>query len=231
MQVSQSFRGFVQPFAEVIDMQVDTLNFPAFRNANVEFYFIEQEFNEDGSPIPFKQVLELEEFPSVPAWVEVWRDGFRLVNTSTDFGKTFEFYEVRRNRIFFKEDVIGRYKIICDRFFGLELPEANYIRINNEQGAKTPATKPGQALVAQLCEPVVVSEPRNGYVRLTDDRKSLVFVPDLDFEGYDSFSYVIMSERGQVSSPKCVYITVGKPGDKKDETPVVTPTPTPKTGG
>lgn len=60
-------------------------------------------------------------------------------------------------------------------------------------------------------EPVVLNQPNFGYVRLSADRKRMVYVPFPNFEGSDSFSYTLMTQRGQAGMPKCVYIDVTPP--------------------
>ena len=226
MQVSQSFRGFVQPFADVFDITVQSITEPVFRNARVQFFLVGPTILPSGEEIVDIDTLQLDFLPSAHEWVEVWYNGFRLINSTTDFGQTRAHYVHRNNRLLFNEPFVGRVKIICDGYFGYEMPPENYIHINNEQGARTKNTVAGQALVAQFCEPIVVGEPRNGFARLTDDRKSIVYVPDLDFVGYDSFSYAIVGERGQVSTPKCVFVTVGEPEKEETEEPAEPNEPT-----
>jgi hypothetical protein len=213
MQVSQSFRGFVSPYAEVHDLEVNYITSPMPRNANVQFFNLTEPTS----------ILELDFLPPAHNWVEVWLDGFRQVNTTFDFGKTYSIYQVRRHRIFFNEPVVGKVKVVCDTFFGDELDPANYVHIKNEQGIENKVPAPGQVFVAQNCEPIIVGAPRHGFARVTDDRKSMVYVPDLNFFGYDSFSYVVMAERGQLSAPKCVYVTIVGPEPKPEEGDPTTP--------
>lgn len=57
-------------------------------------------------------------------------------------------------------------------------------------------------------EPVVLSQPNFGYVRLTADRTKMVYVPFPNFSGQDSFAYTLMTQHGQIGMPKCVYVEV-----------------------
>ena len=81
MQVSQSFRGFVQPFAGVFDIEVKYVNVPVPRNHRVQFFMLESPTN----------MIELDFTPAAYNWVELWHDGFRMINYSTDFDRTFQF--------------------------------------------------------------------------------------------------------------------------------------------
>jgi lysophospholipase L1-like esterase len=61
---------------------------------------------------------------------------------------------------------------------------------------------------AHYAEPVVVSPPEHGTVRLTTDRKSFAYTPHAGFVGLDSFTYTLLSQHGQQGSPRAVYIEV-----------------------
>ena len=62
--------------------------------------------------------------------------------------------------------------------------------------------------VGKYSEPIVISQPQHGYVRITSDRKKFAYVPFPDYEGLDSFTYTLMTQTGQIGPPKCVYINV-----------------------
>jgi len=62
--------------------------------------------------------------------------------------------------------------------------------------------------VSLYCEPVVLTQPYNGYARLSADRRSIVYVPNFQFVGQDTFSWATITQHGQVSEPQCVYIKV-----------------------
>lgn len=207
MSVSLTNTRFVQTFANVIDFACPKLDINIPRNARVTY------INVDPEAPNFKPVygIYMDEPPYNPAWVEVWHDGFRMLNTTLDFGKTFTSYNVEGRLINFKEPIMdGLIKTYSDGAFNYDLPEYT-IAVNNIQGAATKNTVDGRMLAGYFCEPVILMEPRRGYVRLSDDRHSLIFIPEMGWEGYDSFSYVMVNDRGQASEPKCIFITVGKP--------------------
>ena len=90
------------------------------------------------------------------------------------------------------------------------LPDAYYINVTNVQGAKTVGLNPGDLYAGTFCEPMILSLPTNGFVRLTDDHLSLVYVPNQGFHGTDAFSYTVLTDRGQIAAPQCVYVTINK---------------------
>ena len=213
MSVTVTNTRFVQPFAEVINLKVPKLETAVTRNSQVTYITLHPE---DPNFKPVYGVV-MDKLPLNKATVEVWHDGFRLVNSTLDFNKTYTTFTIRGKIILFNEPFTeGTFKIYADEPFYNELPEYT-INVNNVQGAATKNTINGQVLASYFCEPVVLTEPSNGFVRLTDDRHSLVYVPPSGWEGKDAFSYAIMSDRGQISEPKCVFVTVGEP--KEDPAP------------
>ena len=72
----------------------------------------------------------------------------------------------------------------------------------------------GNATVTKLqgislyAEPIIITQPLNGYARLTTDRKSIAYVPNVSFKGVDTFSWSMINQHGQIGTPKCVQITV-----------------------
>ena len=56
--------------------------------------------------------------------------------------------------------------------------------------------------------PVVITQPQHGTVKLSPDRRSLVYIPFPDFVGLDTFSYTLVTQRGQSAPPHCIYIEV-----------------------
>jgi len=207
MSVSLTNTRFVQTHANVIDFECPMLESNIPRGARVTFIPI------DNTAPDFRPVygMFMDTLPYNPAWVEVWHDGFRLVNSTLDFGKTFRAFRVSGQVIYFQDPILeGTLKVYADGAFNYDLPEYT-IDVNNIQGAQTKNTVDGQMLAGYFCEPVILTEPRRGYVRLSDDRHSLIFIPETGWEGYDSFSYVMINDRGQASEPKCVFITVGEP--------------------
>lgn len=70
-------------------------------------------------------------------------------------------------------------------------------------------TRVGDALYS---EPIVIRQPAWGYVCPTSDRKSLLYVPRRNFQGYDCFVYTLMTQHGQIGPPKTISIKVfGEP--------------------
>jgi hypothetical protein len=61
---------------------------------------------------------------------------------------------------------------------------------------------------AFYCEPIVINQPNFGYVRLTDDRKKMIYYPFPGFVGMDGFSYTLMTQHGQAGMTKAVYVEV-----------------------
>ncbi|CAB4221233.1 SGNH hydrolase-type esterase domain containing protein [uncultured Caudovirales phage] len=57
-------------------------------------------------------------------------------------------------------------------------------------------------------EPIVLSQPQHGYVRITDNRRNFAYVPFPDYEGLDTFTYTLLTQTGQMGPPKSVYINV-----------------------
>ena len=66
----------------------------------------------------------------------------------------------------------------------------------------------GDALYA---EPLVLRQPEWGYVRLTQDRRNLLYVPPVNFYGYDVFTYTMITQHGQIGQPRCCRIEVFGP--------------------
>jgi hypothetical protein len=60
--------------------------------------------------------------------------------------------------------------------------------------------------IALYAEPVILTQPVHGYARLTTDRQSIAYVPNLNYVGNDTFSWSLITQHGQVGTPKCVYI-------------------------
>lgn len=57
-------------------------------------------------------------------------------------------------------------------------------------------------------EPVIITQPYHGYVRLSTDRKSMAYVPDKNYVGNDTFSWSLINQHGQIGEPKCCNIRV-----------------------
>lgn len=193
---------FVQPFVDVTNLTVIVNSQNVNRGAIVQ----QADYPEPVTEIPLNQSYLIKE------WVEVYVDGFRLVNATYDFGETHEDFEITPQSIIFNTPQVGNIKIIMDyQATGAFLPEQNTIKVRNRQGARTKATQPGDLYAAYFCTPLILTEPLNGFVRVSDDGLNLVYCPDPDYEGFDAFSYTVITERGQIAEPKCVYVKVGNP--------------------
>ena len=63
---------------------------------------------------------------------------------------------------------------------------------------------------ALYAEPVVLTQPMHGYARLTGDRQSIAYVPNLNYVGNDTFSWTLITQHGQIGTPKCAYFRITK---------------------
>lgn len=61
---------------------------------------------------------------------------------------------------------------------------------------------------AHYAEPVVLSQPTKGYVKLTADRKKMAYVPYPNTVGLDSFSYTFLTQYGQTGLPASAYVEI-----------------------
>lgn len=194
----------VQPFSGVVNLKVKPILGAAIRNADT----FSKKLDEDG-----ETDITLNFTPLVSKWVEVWINGFRVINASTDFGKTHESYELSGRRIRFKTPQTGNLLVICDKTMVPFLDNNgvdNTVTVDNCQGAQGIANDK-EFKAAAYCEPIAITLPQHGQVRLTDDRKGLVYIPNRLYEGYDAFSYSVITDRGQISVPACVFVKVGDP--------------------
>lgn len=193
----------VQPFSGVVNLKVDPVLNLARRNADV----FTKDLDADG-----ETDITLNFTPLVSKWVEVWIDGFRVVNRSYDFGKTFEDFTVNGRMLRFKTPRTGKLIVICDKEMVplLAKPETFTVKVDNCQGTSGAANN-GEYRAALYCEPIAMTMPEHGEVRMTDDRKSLIYIPQRLYEGFDAFSYSVITDRGQISTPACVFVQVGNP--------------------
>ena len=75
---------------------------------------------------------------------------------------------------------------------------------------------------SRYAEPVVLDQPQHGYVRITEDRRHMAYVPFPDYSGLDAFTYTLLSQTGQAGQPKSVYVEVT--GNVSTYLPYVPPT-------
>lgn len=144
---------------------------------------------------------------------EVYKDGIRVINRSTDFEETHLglpqlTYTIHGQQITFNQPVAADITIICDQKIAPNVPKEYIISIDNIYGGETLAEDENATNASTWCEPVISTQPYNGFARMTDDRKSIIYVPNPGYLGEDAFSYTIITSRGQTAETKCVYITV-----------------------
>ena len=194
----------VQPFVDVVDLAVKvataTIPRPGFTTEKA----LENETS-----------LTLTGNPYNINMVSVFVDGFCVINQTLDFGKTWSGYTISGNILTFNEPVTGNVKVFVDYPMDITLPAENIIDVKNVQGAKTKARNPGENFSSYFCKPVILTLPQNGYARLSNDHKEIIYVPKGGFEGFDAFSYTVITDRGQVADPKCAYVKVGSPKAEK----------------
>lgn len=143
--------------------------------------------------------------------VSVYVDGFRMLNTTLDFGATYDSYTISGSKVLFKAPVTGNVFVFMQLPFKDQVPKENILEVNNVQGAKTSNKTAQTMLGGTFCSPIILTLPVHGDVCLTDDRLSIVYLPNQGYEGFDAFSYTVITDRGQVADPKCVNIKVGNP--------------------
>ena len=173
---------------EVDDIDVGiTKNFahPAPRNA--KFYNV---------TLTGSNVITLTVTPFNTSWVEVWHDGWRVVNTDPANPR----YIVNGNQVILNDINTGPVLVVVD-LSPLPYYGASIIRVNNVQHDQ-------YGIASLFCEPIIMSQPENGYVRLTADRKSIAYVPNWKFVGTDTFLWTLMTQHGQMGQAKCAKITV-----------------------
>lgn len=202
---------FIHPFAEEISVEIspndglkgtDDNTYPLVPSRHSQYFSMEAADT---------TVVTLPWNPTVNEWTEIYLDGIRIANITTDFGIHYNPYTINQNVITFTSPLTGTLEVFCDNTLAPGVRDSNVINFDNIQGAETTATLPDQTFAATWCEPFVCAQPYHGYVRMTDDRKSLMYIPNQFFYGNDSFSYAYISQRGQLSKPKCVFISVPSP--------------------
>lgn len=134
---------------------------------------------------------------------EVYEDGIRRINPRIERipgGTSYSEYNVFGNTINFQNAISGDVKVVCETE---PYPQYNVttIEIDNAQGYLSVG-------ISLFHEPVIITEPTNGYARLSFNRKELVYLPKMQFTGKDSFSYTLINNQGQFGNPRCVYVTV-----------------------
>lgn len=62
--------------------------------------------------------------------------------------------------------------------------------------------------ISLYSEPVIITQPQHGYARLSGDRQSIAYVPNVGYKGNDTFSWAMINQHGQIGAPKCIQIKV-----------------------
>ena len=182
--------------------------------------------------------ITLDFTPLSDLWIEVYIDRYRLINPryATDNnsrGIGYEHYNLRGDKIEFSSPVTGNVTIVCDTLpynVGETLHRANVsgmtITFDNIQNYDifekrfNPARYPMKNLdlinsVLRVrigdgvyAHPLVMQQPCYGHAIVSKDRKSIVYIPRVGFQGWDYFGYTLMSTRGQMGQPETVSIRV-----------------------
>ena len=141
-------------------------------------------------------------------WVEIYLNGRRLINprlSNKAGGTRYEHFNVVGNLVEFTRTTTGQILVVCDTQ-PTHKPGALVIDVKNIQNHT--AMSADATATSLYCEPIVLSQPRHGYARLTQDRQSIAYVPRRGFQGTDSFSYTLITQNGQVAQGRCVFVVV-----------------------
>ena len=195
-------RRVVIPFIDNIEVIMPVENTSSF---NRGAYYTNFNF---GETVPAYIDVPFNQFATEA--VEIYVNGLRIINPRirSIVGATeYEEFNVVENRImlhFTKKHAVNynSFEIIIERN---PYPEQTgiLIDIDNVQGSKSLSG------ISLFHEPIVMTRPRHGYARLDFYRKNLIYVPELNFNGTDNFSYCLINNHGQRSSSKCIFIQVG----------------------
>jgi hypothetical protein len=88
------------------------------------------------------------------------------------------------------------------------VPSKSYITTPGKISGFGNATVKKLQGISLYAEPIIITQPRHGYARLTTDRQSIAYVPNLNYKGFDTFSWSMINQHGQIGTPKCVQINV-----------------------
>lgn len=184
-------------------------------------------------------MLELDFQPISDQWLELYLDGYRMINpkypTFNTVGIRYETYNLVNNHfIRFENPITGNLKVISDTLS--HAPAESYI--DNQQAGViidfdniqnydvfekrfNPSRYPMPQLElvnsvirirvgdAHYAEPLVLTEPCYGHVRLTKDRKNFVYTPRPGYRGQDVFGYTLITTHGQIGMPQGCTVTTG----------------------
>lgn len=191
----------------------------------------------------YEDTIILDFIPVSDLWIEVYLEEYRVINphylTKRTGAWPYEVFNVQGNKIFFNHPIKGNVKVVCDTIThtdaetsktpgvaGLHIDfqniqsydiyehkfiptrySNNYYKFENSQLK----LRIGDALYA---EPLVLCEPCYGYVRVSKNRKELVYVPRKNFKGYDVFTYTLITQHGQMGPPAGYTIKVVEDEEK-----------------
>lgn len=192
----------IVPFVSELNIQV-----PVFAGDSIRY---ENTFSYQSSGATRK--ITLPWTPVAADWLEVYANDVRVINPvvqSQSGGYRHEVYDVVGADVLFYADESRSLKFVCDSKMCPSMDTAYHIDVTNPQGSNAVDLRPGDLYAATNCTPVVIMQPQNGYARLSDDQRSILYVPKSGFKGGDSFSYTLMTQHGQIGVPKCIYIKVG----------------------
>lgn len=144
--------------------------------------------------------------PFVPLseqWIQVYVEGQVVYNMEWER----QFYMLDSNTIQFAQHYANKSVLIIVDTKDDVPSWATIIPFTNIQGAKRNALAM-EYYAATWCEPIIITQPVNGWVRLTSDRASLGYVPNTGFRGNDAFAFSLISQRGQIGMTVCVDVVV-----------------------
>ena len=129
-------------------------------------------------------------------WVEVWHDGWRVINIDPFDPR----YIINGDQVILTDINTGPVLVVVD-LEPLPFYASSIIRVTNRQHDQ-------YGKVSLFCEPVIMSQPENGYVRLTADKKSIAYIPNYRFIGNDTFLLSLITQHGQLGQAKCAKVKV-----------------------
>lgn len=195
------------------------------RNAHVQHFSVSNVGN-----------IQLDFTPLSDQWLEIYIDGYRLVNPrygtyETPYARYETYNMAANNTVRFGNVISGNVTVVCDtqsHTFAEIRTQANVsgvtMRFDNIQNYDVFEKRfnPSRYPMANLdlrnsiiririgdglyAEPQVLAQPCYGFVRPTMDRKSLVYVPRPGFQGWDAFGYTLMSQHGQMGKPATITV-------------------------
>jgi hypothetical protein len=141
-------------------------------------------------------IIYLPTTPFNANWVEIWHNNWRVINTDPQSPR----YIINGNQIILNDIDQGALLVVVETnplpYYG-----ASIIRVTNVQ-------RDSYGSLSLFCEPVIMSQPANGYIRLTADRQSIAYVPNYKYVGTDTFLWTLITQNGQMGQAKCARVKV-----------------------